>query len=300
MMNSAGNQVSYVLGVDGGGTKTIAKLQHRKTKQQWQVSGGSSSLTNDFELAIETCASLIEQLLLLSGAEKKDISIVLGLAGAGNVDKAEKFTERLLNGFYCFELCTDAKTSLYGANSGEPVVVVSLGTGSVGATLAMDGHSTLKGGWGFTVGDDGSGAKLGVLIIKTILAEIEENNRVTSALGEAVCRVIPGGRDKIIDWSTLAKPVDFARLAPLVFEFGDTCPVAHEILLQHVNNVEKLIYNTRESQQLPVVLLGGLSLPTKPYLDPLIQAMLIPPKGNALDGACFLAEQLLHIEKKEG
>ncbi|GHE98643.1 BadF/BadG/BcrA/BcrD ATPase family protein [Thalassotalea profundi] len=299
MMNSTIKPANYVLGIDGGGTKTIARLQHIKTHQQWQASGGASSLTNDYDLALNTCKVLIEELLTLSGVNKADISIVLGLAGAGNADKAKQFTKSLSEGFYCFELCTDAKTSLFGANSGEPVAVVSLGTGSVGATLAFDGHSTLKGGWGFTVGDDGSGAKLGVLIIKTLLAEIEENNCVISELGKAVCREIPGGKDKIIDWSTIAKPVDFARLAPLVFEFADTCPVAKNILSQHVKNVEKLIYDTRESQQLPVVLLGGLSMPTKPYLDPLIQQMLIPPKGDALDGACFLAKQLLNSEIKK-
>ncbi|MGB1198397.1 MAG: BadF/BadG/BcrA/BcrD ATPase family protein [Thalassotalea sp.] len=297
-MNLNDNKGKYVLGIDGGGTKTIARLQHLDTQQQWQVIGGSSSLTNDFDLALQTCDHLIKQLLVLSNANKDEISIVLGLAGAGNQEKSAVFSENLSKGFHCFELCTDAKTSLYGANAGQPVAVISLGTGSVGATLAVDGHSTLKGGWGFTVGDDGSGAKLGVLIIQTILSEFEKNNKIISKLGKAVCIEIAGEKEQLINWSTMAKPVDFARLAPLVFELNDVCFVAKTVLLQHVENVEALIDNTRENQQLPVVLLGGLSAPTTPYLNPLIQAMLIPAKGDALDGACYLAKQLL--QKHEG
>ncbi|MCF2947806.1 ATPase [Paraglaciecola aquimarina] len=298
-MNSIDNHATYILGVDGGGTKTLARLQHLPSKQEWQVSGGASSLTNDFDLALKTCESLVEQLLALSGANKENIAIVLGLAGAGSVDKSAKFTQYLSKGFAHFALFTDAETSLYGANAGDSVTVVALGTGSVGATLADDGNSTLKGGWGFTIGDEGSGAKLGVLIIQTILSELEEKGEIVSQLGKVLCHKISGGRDKLIQWSTTALPSEFASLAPLVFELNKTCPVAKAVLSQHVKNVETLIYKTRENHQLPVVLLGGLAEPTKPYLDPIIQKMLIPAKGDALDGACFLAEKLLFIEHKE-
>ncbi|WP_286233943.1 BadF/BadG/BcrA/BcrD ATPase family protein [Thalassotalea sediminis] len=298
-MNLIKNDPDYILGIDGGGTKTIARLQRLGTEQQWQVRGGASSLTNDFELALRTCESLIEQLLTLSGARREQISIVIGLAGAGNKDKSDKFTHQLAKDFRCFELCTDAKTSLYGANAGQPVAMISLGTGSVGATLTDNGHSALKGGWGFTIGDEGSGAKLGVLIIQSILAELEANNEIVSSLGKALCHKISAGRDKLIQWSTTAKPIDFASIAPLAFELNDECPTAKAVLAQHVKNVERLITKTRGDLQLPVVLLGGLAEPTKPYLTPSILALLIPPKGNALDGACFLAEQLINKKNKE-
>ncbi|OKY25191.1 BadF/BadG/BcrA/BcrD ATPase family protein [Thalassotalea sp. PP2-459] len=298
-MNFKNNNPSYILGVDGGGTKTIARLQHIETRQKWEVRGGAASLTNDYELALKTCESLIEQLLTLSGARKEQIAIVVGLAGAGNKEKSAKLADRLSKNFRCFELCTDAKTSLYGANAGQPVAMISLGTGSVGATLTGNGHSALKGGWGFTVGDEGSGAKLGVLIIQSILSELEANDEIVSLLGKALCDKISGGRDKLIQWSTMARPVDFASIAPLAFELYDECFTAKTVLSQHIKNVETLIDITRGDHHLPVVLLGGLAEPTKPYLNPLVLKLLISPKGNALDGACFLAEQLLYKENKE-
>lgn len=298
-MKRFNHNLGYILGIDGGGTKTIARLQHVETGQQWQVRGGAASLTNDFDLALKTCQSLIEQLLTLSGASKEQIAIVIGLAGAGNKDKSARFTHQVSKGFRCFELCTDAKTSLYGANAGQPVAMISLGTGSVGATLANNGDSALKGGWGFTIGDEGSGAKLGVLIIQSILSELEAGDELTSLLGKTLCDKISTGRDKLIQWSTTAKPVDFGSIAPLAFELYDDCPTAKAVVSQHVQNVETLIKKTRGEHGLPVVLLGGLAEPTKPYLNSSILALLIPPKGDALDGACFLAEQLLYKENKE-
>ncbi|GHF83423.1 BadF/BadG/BcrA/BcrD ATPase family protein [Thalassotalea marina] len=298
-MSSVASNNRYILGVDGGGTKTIGRIIKLNTNEQWQACVGPASLTNDFDLAVTNCQRLVEQLLSACGARREEVVTVMGLAGAGNQEKAAIFTEHLSTGFRGFEVCTDAKTSLYGANAGEPVVVISLGTGSVGATLAVDGQSTLKGGWGFTVGDEGSGAKLGVLIIQSVLSELETQDEVMSALTQAVCQKISQRRDKLIEWSTLAKPIDFADLAPLVFEQVDTCSLAKTVLAQHVKNVENLIEKTRGNYQLPVVLLGGLAQPTMPYLNPLIQELIMSPKGNSLDGACFLAKQLLNKENKE-
>ena len=52
-MNDMINKSEFILGVDGGGTKTIARLENLHTGQQWLATGGSASLTNDFDLALQ-------------------------------------------------------------------------------------------------------------------------------------------------------------------------------------------------------------------------------------------------------
>lgn len=292
-MNDHRKKRAFVLGIDGGGTKTIARLVNLDTGQQWQVLGGASSLTNNYNVALSTCESLIEQLCEQAHCRRDEITIVLGLAGANQKDKASKFEESLATDFNDIKVYTDAKTSLYGANAGEPVAVVALGTGSVGAALTFDGNETQTGGWGFIVGDEGSGAKMGVLIIRSVLSELEETGTLQSLLARKVVPITGDDLDKILTWSTSAKPADFASLAPFVFECLANCDKAKNILNEHVSHVETLINKTRANLQLPVVLLGGLSLPTIPFLSLTIQNMLVEAKGNSLDGACLLAEKLM-------
>lgn len=292
----------FFLGVDGGGTKTIARLENLNTGQQWQVKGGPASLTNDFNLALKTCESLIQTLCIQACCDHTDIICVFGLAGAGHKNKAAEFKRSILVNNDDVDVYTDAKTSLYGANEGKPIAVVSLGTGSVGAVLAQDGDEIQIGGWGFNVGDEGSGAKMGVLIIRAVLSEIENVGNVKSLLAKVIVKKLGDDLEGVLAWSASATPSDFASLAPLVFEYHQVCSVAKDILMTHVGHVESLINktsankgmvkNTSENAQLPVVLLGGLSEPTLPFLSPTIKARLVATKGNALDGACLLAKKL--------
>jgi glucosamine kinase len=284
---------AFFLGVDGGGTKTIARLENLNTGQLWLATGGQASLTNDFDSALHTCDSLIESLCTQANCNRNEIVIVFGLAGAGNLEKTDKFKRSLLADFKDAKVYTDAKTSLYGANEGEPIVVVSIGTGSVGAMLTRDGKEIQTGGWGFNVGDEGSGAKMGVLAIRAVLSEIDDIGHAHSLLAQMIVRKFGSKPSNVLAWSTSAKPADFASLAPLVFEYSEKCHVAKNIVITHVEHVESLIKKTRSNSQLPVVLFGGLSMPTLPFLNTAIQNMLVEVKGNALDGACLLAKKLM-------
>jgi glucosamine kinase len=295
-MNDMINKSEFTLGVDGGGTKTIARLENLYTGQQWLATGGAASLTNDFDSALQHCNALVTELCAQANCSRGEISAVFGLAGAGNKEKSAKFKQSIVADFKDVNVYTDAKTSLYGANEGNPVVVVSLGTGSVGAVLNADGKEIQIGGWGFNVGDEGSGAKMGVLAIRAVLSELEDLGHVESILAQAIVSKLGGDQNNVLAWSTSAKPSDFASLTPLVFEHHDKCCVARNILMEHVGYVESLINKARSNTNLPVVLLGGLSIPTLPFLNPRIINLLVEAKGNALDGACLLAKKLTQIQ----
>jgi glucosamine kinase len=291
-MDNIINNRNFILGVDGGGTKTIARLENLDTAQKWQAISGPASLTNDYDAALDNCKMLLSELCAKADCKPSEVTVVFGLAGASNKEKAHQFELSISTGYKAVKVYTDAKTSLYGANLGKPIAIVSLGTGSVGAVLTAEGKEFQIGGWGFNVGDEGSGAKLGVLIVKSVLSEIEDSGNVHSLLARIIVKRFGGVLDNVLTWSTSATPSDFASLAPLVFEYQDRCHLAKNILIEHVNHVENLIKKTRSNLQLPVILLGGLSVPTIPFLSPELRSMLTNTKGNSLDGACFLAKQL--------
>lgn len=292
---------NFILGIDGGGTKTIARLVNLATQEQWQASAGSSSLSNDFSGAINVLEKLIKEVTTPSKCELKNITAIFGLAGAGNLKLVASLQQVFASRFALLDICSDAKTSAYGANKGDEVAVVALGTGSVGMRLQYNESGELShqlvGGWGFLIGDEGGGAKLGYYAVQAMIAEFQQYTQIRSQLAKTIASSISTAgnsltRHDIASWLSSAKPTDFAQLSPLVFQQQHTCSVAKQLLSAHAIQVQRLIDDTRAQEDLPVVLLGGLAEPTLPLLPISIQSLLIKPKGNALDGACLLAENL--------
>ncbi len=290
------NKVVFVLGIDGGGTKTLARLTNLQTQQTWHSQGGGSSLTNNLSGAISTLTDLCQQLVKQAQCSPKQISAVFGLAGAGNEASVQQLKDALAMPFVQLTVCSDARTSAYGANKGQPVAVVALGTGAVGMRLSENGHTQLMGGWGFQVGDEGGGAKLGLAAVKATIAELEQNDCCTSLLTQTIARVIGQTRPELLTWLSGVTPADYAVFSPTIFKLAANCQVAKLLIDQHIIAVEALIKLTLDNTQLPLVLLGGLAQPTQPYLAKSIQQQLLTPKGSALDGACFLAASFYRLK----
>jgi glucosamine kinase len=296
--------INYILAVDGGGTKTLARLVNIKNQQLWQLEMGPSSLTNDFEGAVQVLSAICKQLLALAQCQAEEVSAVLGLAGTGSQPKVNLLIKRLSLNFAYFRICSDALISAYGANSGQPVAVVALGTGSIGMRLMANGDYSLFGGWGFTLGDEGGGAKLGAAMVKATIDEFEQQafdvKAKISQLSDCTAQIIGYKRANILGWLAEAKPVDFAKLAPLAFELTSDCPVAAKLITQHTVAVENLISLTLANTTLPLVLMGGLAKLTFDYLTPETKKCLISAKGSALEGAFLLAQQQIrqHLPKE--
>lgn len=296
-------KVNYILGVDGGGSKTLARLINLTTQEQWQAASGPSSLSNDFIGAVDVLNELINNVVGQADCQLHEVVAVFGLAGASNSDAVAKLQQTFAHRFNALNICCDATTSAYGANNGDEVVVVALGTGSVGMRLQLNEQGELTkhlvGGWGFLIGDEGGGAKLGYHSVQALVAEFQYFGYAKSKLTQAIAAFINTNvsskgsgvitRQAIAAWLVTAKPVDFAKLAPLVTQHQDECSVAKKIIAAHVASVESLITDTRAETTLPVIMLGGLAKSTQLQLSVETKRLLISAKGDALDGACLLA-----------
>lgn len=282
----------WVLTVDGGGSKTLARLINTSTGQHWQQQGGPASLTNDFSLALSNINLLSASLCLQAGVSSQQVVAVMGLAGAGNPQQHQQACQQLARHYGHFLLTTDARTSLYGANLGQPVLVVALGTGSVAMRLLADGAEQQVGGWGFNIGDEGGGAWLGKQAVRELLWQVDSLAGIQSPLLQAVAQQIGDDAAVLLPWLKTASPNDYATLAPLVFNYAGRCDIAGKLLQRHCAAVQQLLYSAREHFDLPVVLLGGLAGNTAALLSAPCRGLLQPPRGSALDGAYILATQL--------
>ncbi len=293
--------IQAIIGIDAGGTKVAGRIVELSTEKSWQQLAGPGSLSNDLELASQNIKQVALGLLKQSQTDAKNTIIICGAAGALNKALNDSINDTLKTlGFAAIEITSDARISLYGANLGEPVVVVALGTGSVAMRLDENGHEKQFGGWGFITSDQGSGANIGRDLVSETLRAIDADNFEADSLIASVQDVIGENSQSILKWLTTATPAIYAQLATLVMNNAEH-RLAKKIIKKASSDVEELIRLSRANKELPLCLLGGLALVMKPHLNEELQKHIKTPKGNAVDGALFLGRRLLHkMEMADG
>ena len=285
---------NYLLGIDAGGTKTQGILRALDSKETWSYKSGQGSLSIDFSSASINIKEVAEQLLTQGKCAAEETIVVCGAAGACNesLKLALEKTLQALN-FQKLVITTDAQLSLYGAGEGAAIIVLALGTGSVAMRLDKFGIEKQFGGWGFVAGDQGGGAYIGRELVAAILREFDRDDFQPDEFITAVLKIIGTDKQAILNWLKNATATQFASLSSLVSDANSTSQLAQTILQQAALEVEHLIHSAQGKHQLPICMIGGLAKVITPLLSAQIQALIIPAKGEAVDGAIYLAEQLI-------
>ncbi len=154
---------------ESGGTKTdwvLVDAQQRK--KNFQTRGLSPTLT-DWEV-IEEC--LYEDVQPWVGGAPLARLWFFG-AGLGRMGPRERLTEMLNDCLGCdhVKVDTDLMGAAYACLGKTPGVVGILGTGSVAFRYEDGKVDRRMGGWGFLLGDEGSGSALGKELLRGLLEE---------------------------------------------------------------------------------------------------------------------------------
>jgi N-acetylglucosamine kinase-like BadF-type ATPase len=185
--------MQFVLGFDGGGTKTDCVLMDAAGKILARAQAGPSNpLRVGFGAAIGAVRDAARQAVAAAGnilAQGSTASaICAGLAGAGPTDSAEKLRVLLVAEFpqSKIQICTDLDLALAAAGDG-PAIVLLAGTGSFAVGRNSTGETARAGGYGSQIGDEGSAYDIGR---RAVLAAMHENDRIgsDSALGQRLLR----------------------------------------------------------------------------------------------------------------
>jgi glucosamine kinase len=284
--------VKFVLGIDGGGTSCRAALATADGIVVGRAKSGAANIRTDLTGARSNIVEAARQAFVAAGQDAALIPqtpAILGLAGA-NVGTYRQQLEAILP-FSTSRVETDAEIALEGAvGSGDGAMAI-LGTGT--AYMARrNGVSRAIGGWGFQVGDQGSGARIGRdLLEQTLLAH--DGVRQASPLTRSMMAVFRDNPEDVVEFTTNAKPGDFGGFAPKVFEHaqkGDA--VANWILDKAVADVEASLGALDLAADAPLCLLGGLAPLYAPRLSARYRALLREPLDDALGGAVQMAARL--------
>lgn len=280
--------VRYLIGVDGGGTGTRVRIRDRADGRT--IGGGQSGpsgLSQGHAQAWRHVAQAIAGAFAGAGiALPPPQRCALGLALAG----AERSSQRVafIAGNPGYALClleNDALGALRGAYVGGPGRVVAAGTGSVAAARYADGSTRLIGGWGFPIGDEGSGAWLGMRAVQ--LAQAAMDGRCAAgALAHTVWALVGSQPSVLLDWCVQAGQAAFASLAPAVFETAAADPRAAALLEEAAGELALLARALEAgADSLPLVVYGSIGERLIDRLPADLRAQCVPPAGDAIDGA---------------
>ncbi|MDZ8236787.1 MAG: N-acetylglucosamine kinase [Nostoc sp. ChiQUE01a] len=187
----------YVLGIDGGGSKTVCVLVDDSGQVLGRAEAGESNYQS---IGIEATFKSIESAIHTATNEARQIintitieAICLGLAGVGrasDIEVVKNLVQELQNSKILpitwslqpenIVICNDALIALVGGIGHDVGIVVAVGTGSIVFGRNHQGKTKRVGGWGYILGDEGSAYKIAVAGMNAALKSYDGREIATS------------------------------------------------------------------------------------------------------------------------
>jgi len=212
-------------------------------------------------------------------------------------ERLESLLARMLPGCR-LAVVHDTRLVLAAAGLDAGIALVA-GTGSVAYGRTADGRESQRGGWGWMLGDDGSG----VWVTREAAREVMERadaGRPLGPLGEALLAAC-GAADTLeltANLHAFREPMQWAALASAVFDTVQADSGSRVIVDGAAQALARLARAVGESVGLdgPVVLAGGLLL-HQPALEKAVRDTLpwqcVRLDDPPVEGALRIAEELL-------
>ena len=286
--------IDYQIGIDGGGTLTRARLASSDGPVLGFGVAGPSALGQGVGQAWDHILQAIDLAFADAGltpAPRERCALGLGLAGANVRQRCDAFFASAPS-FAKIALDNDAYATLLGAHEGRPGAIVAAGTGSVGEALRRDGLRVAVGGWGFPVGDEGSGAWLGLRAMQQTHRTLDGRASAGPLVG-AVLAAAGTTREALLAWCDRPGQNAYAELAPLVFDAAADDPFASQLLARAVRSLEDIVAALDPERDLPLAVCGTIGRRLLSRFDPSVRARCVAPAGDAADGALRLIGQAL-------
>jgi N-acetylglucosamine kinase-like BadF-type ATPase len=309
----------YVIGVDGGGTKTELALIDLDGKLVGMEKVGSSNYqaVGGEQLRDE----LLEGFSGLANVTNVDIDrvdqIFLGLAGAGRQTDREEikalFDDTVFAGKITVD--SDAIVALAGAFGTNPGIILIAGTGAICFGSNQDGKIVRSGGWGYLLGDEGSGYYIGREAIIASLKDFDGRGEKTSLKENLKQRFELDSIDKIIPliYQNKIDRVAIADIAPVVFELATQGDLIAEEIVRKTGHEMGLLAKSVATQlkfsgeEINVALIGSIfkqkdilvSQISKELFDISWNVTIVEPRFQPAFGAALLGLKKKNVNVDE-
>ena len=297
----------YIVGIDGGGTRTVGILTTETGEHLAQVESGPSNYHVVGEA--ETRAILenvIGELREKAGIPSTDsVRFCLGMAGLGRAE------DRKIIGGICDELgisenrilTHDAHIALVGGTEKQHGVIVISGTGAIVYGINTDGKDARASGWGYLLGDEGSGYDIAIKGLRAVVRATDGRGCSTDLTHRILNELELNAPDELIRWTHAASRETIAQLAEVVFDVArSTDTIAEQIVDDATDELvcaaNSVIHQLGFGGTFDIVLNGGNLIHQPMFADKLRHqfARIAPnasvylPKHDPAYGAVLLAQ----------
>jgi N-acetylglucosamine kinase-like BadF-type ATPase len=307
----------FVLGIDGGGTKTIAWLACREGTNDWKTIGrGASGPSNPkavgFDAAFASLDRAIDAAFLEAGLPRREVSAACGALAGSDRDSDRRTIEEWAHRHKLarqWKLVHDAMPLLAAGTPALWGVALIAGTGSMAFGRGMQGATARAGGWGYLLGDEGSGYAISCLALQAAARGADGRGPETALLDRFMKRLDVARPSELVTHiyrPQIDRPT-IATWSDLVFEAADAGDsVAREIIAQGARGLAEAVaavcgHLGLRDAPFPLALGGGLLLHQPSYVEAVLRELgrdglraaevAIVPEPVA--GAVLLARQML-------
>lgn len=307
---------NLVLGIDGGGTKTSAWIGWCRSDGEVTVvgrgsAGGSNPQAVGLPQALESLGLAVEAARREAGADPGPLAAaVLGLAGADRSEVREPILrwaeERGIAKHVCVE--HDALPVLAAGSAEAWGVALISGTGSFAFARNRQGRTARTGGWGFLLGDEGSGYAIARDGLRAAFLAWDGRGPATRLLDDLLARWQYAHPTDLVPalYRLASAPAAVAALAPWVFEAAAANDaVARSIVVRAGADLGAMVAAVAArvgfgDGPFPLAIAGGVLLAHAPLAETLLanltsrglQASPVVPVPHPVAGAVRLAARL--------
>lgn len=224
------------MGIDGGGTSLRVIVIDNDLHEIAYVEGESanpSSLGHD--VAQQHIRTMIGKALKQANLTTVD-AVGIGIAGASDEYASPWLYETVQGVLPNTQIVpsSDVEIALVGARGQRDGILLLSGTGSIAIGIAPDGRRLRVGGWGYILGDEGSGYWLGLEALKLLTRWADGFLKDKSPLFEVLMQHLQLKQPiELIEWRYHHASVhDVAALAPLVLAAAGDGDIAANTIIE--------------------------------------------------------------------
>jgi glucosamine kinase len=269
----------FLMGVDGGATKTLAAVFDLQERALYLGHGGSSNPDAvSAHAATDSLVKATDEAIARAGIAREQLdAAVLAVAGTDTDAVAVHVRERCPG---TWAVVNDVLGAWAAATEARPGVGVISGTGSNVLGVGPDGRAWRAGGWGHVLGDEGSGYWLAVQSIKAALSDRERSGPET-ALSDAVIDFFGVHSVEALATLVYSKPLSKGEIAAFAIETARVAhagdPVARELYTRAAGELARQIAAVVEQTGLigdfPVGLIGSAFKAGQLFVGPLVSVV---------------------------
>ena len=305
----------YIIGIDGGGTKTVGILTTGTGQHLAQVQSGPANYHVVGETQTQAVLeSVVEGLCAKAGVPRTGpIQFCLGMAGLGRA------ADQKVIGQICDELgirafsngvrrilTHDAHIALIGGTGKQAGVIVISGTGAIVYGINTDGKEARASGWGYLLGDEGSGYDIAIQGLRAVVRAADGRDDPTELTNRILTKLELNEPNELIRWVHAASRDAIAQLAEVVFDTALTTDSVAERIVDDaadelVRAAGSVIGQLEFEGPFDVVLSGGNLIHQLMFADKFRhrlaetqpEASVLLPKHEPVYGAVLLAQAKL-------